>query len=250
MNGKVNKTNGAILTFSRCGSTTLSSVLSINKHIRLLGEPFHLPEEKPFSHYNAKARDLKSFDDSLAELLSDFNIIQHKFANSYLEWNLKIIGNDNLPILLLYRKNALKREISKIISSKVKSWDHHKDPVLDKKFEPFSIEKIKRGMDFYKYRLRFYREKIMDLKPNYMELAYEDLYSKGHTFEDKMKVIRQITDHFGFGDIYYPKYIQKTRKYLNASRKKNSGDTYNQIPNIDDIEKKLGSPENGYLFKD
>jgi len=68
--------------------------------------------------------------------------------------------------------------------------------------------------------------------------------------EEKLRKLNAIFSFLGYDEIKDETILEKMKTHFDPLNSKlNSEETYRLIPNIYEVERELGSPENGYLFK-
>lgn len=242
--------NFAILAFSRTGSSSLSNSLRIHPDIKILGEPFHAREDnKKKFWYITLVNDLESFVSTLDMIYARNNGIKHLLEQVPMEYNEYIYKSGKYKIIYLYRKNILKSVVSEFISRQTKEWGTMKEKVLTHKFDPIPLNKISIRLSKKKNLFLEYRHRLQSQRINYYDLSYEELYGEDVDIEKRMGIYFDILDFLGFHSDINAFEVNNVSKILNPYTKLNSFETYKRIPNIEDIEKEFGSPDNGYLFE-
>lgn len=239
-----------ILTHPRTGSSSLARSLSIHPDIELLGEPFHKPnqQQKKIWYIN-KVQDIDSFISTLDLIFDNYNGIKHFLHHVPFEYNKYIIESNNFKIIHLYRKNILKNVISGLISEQAQEWGVQKEKILRHSFKPIIIEKVSKRIHKRKYIFEKYRQYLKLNSIPYFDLCYEDLYGNHIGIDKRMDIFSNILDFLDFRTHLNEEQVNQVRSIFNPSTKLNSIETYQRIPNIHEIEKEFGSPENGFLFK-
>jgi hypothetical protein len=236
----LNKIKAAILTFPRTGSSSLSRLLEKLNHIKLIGEPFN------FSDTNKKITDgidylnsSKSMPQTLDFLYDNYNIIQHKFRNVRINWNIELIHylkENQIPTLFLYRENYFNRSISQIISNNTKEWKKYSEPIDQYKVDDVKIKRFVKLIEDYLIKLNFYKRKMQEIGLSHKAITYEQLYRNGITFEEQMTIIYDLLDYFKIPLLNKKNFEDKVKPYLLPSRKMNTKKTYQIIPNINELE--------------
>lgn len=268
-----------ILAQPRTGSSTLFRACMMHPDIEGVFEPFRKPGNRICapdpggilrSKYNKRSSRPTKFL-SLTKQLQFANCV--KTIDGHLNQNLNKLWakQPGIQTVILLRENLLKQSLSLLMTQQSKVWHWFESDGVNIK-NNYSRDEADEGiMKYYKdgksgtlvhKNYQFNAIPISDVQ-NWMNqlaarkqnmknipglhLSYEDIYEKAITFEDRFAVVSQVLEHGGF-DVSKFKPTKSLRVLFEISRF-NSEETYKKIPNIDEIEKKLGSPENGYLFK-
>jgi len=94
--------------------------------------------------------------------------------------------------------------------------------------------------------MRDYKNYIVKNKIELYELIYEDLYEG--TKEKKKKIIKEIIKFLGYSNPD-DNTLKEMLEVVSPKRKISSKEKYLKIPNIKEVEEKLGNDKTGYLFK-
>jgi len=245
-----------IFAHARTGSTTLLRVLEQHEELKMAHEPFSQgyfidgPSRK-------KIREILSNKDlyfSLVEIFKKNNGFKHIQQHINIEFNKELLLLEKAKIIFLYRKNLLETAISSRISSLVQDWGWNPDKFKEKtrsfKFPQISIKELEQIIKKIKTQNNDYKDFMIENGVNFFELAYEDLFGPEVTYEEKIKIVNRIFDFFGKPYITNPEKVERIKHMLNPEEMKTGSiELYKKIPNIMEIEKTLGSKENGYLFK-
>jgi len=244
------KKNFIILSMARSGTSSLARSLRVHPEIELLAEPFHKPQNhNRKTWYINQVNDLESFISTLCTIYQNHNGIKHMLNHVPFTYNEHLIKSGKYEIIYLYRNNILKTVISSFISRQAKEWGDRTDKILGHTFKPLPIKKLANKIQQRKNMLQQYREYLDANATSYFDLCYEDLYGETIEIEKRISIYVNMLKFLGFNPDLNTKQINRVRSILDPSTKLNSMDTYKLIPNIYEIEKKFGSPENGYLFQ-
>jgi hypothetical protein len=234
-------------------------LLNCHPNIRCINEPFN-PSNFGGS-YLRRVSDLASLDDTLDEIWSSFNGIKHVWHASgwpfthRRQFNHRLLLKASSRVLLLNRRNILRRVVSSQISEQTKVWsfvgETERQKVRSFVFKPLDIE-------WLKWQLEFERDAIADKKRmlesagvDYLELWYEDLYETPQTGPQRVNMINAVIVFLGRGAVEDEPTVRKMRALLNPRNSKlNSRKTYQRIPRIEEIEERFGSDNTGWLFRE
>jgi hypothetical protein len=240
------KSEVLIFAFPRTGSTTLAESLGMFRRVEKLLEPFN--ETDGYTAGREPVADREGLFRILDEISGNgINVVKHLNIQLTRELNCQLLEYGFRHILYLWRRNALKRVVSNEISFQAKEWRRDREKILNTDYQPLDIEKLRGNINWYKAEVKFYRDYLESRTLPYKEIVMEDFYQK--SMEEKEQFIVSLAR------LYFPlKGLSYNRKGLieilspEVSRL-NSRDTYRMVPNIEEVERELGSEENGYLFQ-
>jgi hypothetical protein len=202
--------------------------------------------------YFRRVRDIESLDDTLEEIWSSFNGIKHVWHASGWPFTQRHQFNQHLllkagsRVLLLNRRNTLRRVVSSQISEQTKVWgipdERDCDKVPSFKFKPLDVE-------WLTWQLQFEREAIAEQKSllnssgvAHLELWYEDLYQMTPSWRHHLDKVDEIISFLGGSVVTDEATLVKMRELLDPRNTKlNSKATYQRIPGIEEIEATFGS---------
>ena len=241
-----------IFAHARSGSTNLSIVLEQYPQLKIASEPFHRDyfslhnDEKNYIDF---AHDESSLDDQLEELFEKYSglkILEYQLSEKL---NTYLLLNPTIKVIFLKRKNLLQTIVSEYIAEQTNIWYKRINvdlkPSSFPKLEPIIIDKMENRLKTLSARLENYQQILEQKKESvFLPLYYEDFYTSN---DEKNK--KNATKVFAFLGIEMPE-TNKISLFMNPTTAKiNSQDTYRLIPNIDEVEKTLGSDQTGWLFK-
>jgi len=244
-------TNFILLASARTGSTTLADLLNSHPAVSCLREPFN-PEhgikwgKKPYARQLQEGVPLC---DVVRDIFSEYTGFKHLTEQLTPANNNALIQFPACRRIFLWRRNHLQRVISNYISMRAGHWHSDVNKILVANFQPIDIDELKRRIARQRKQIERYRELCEEM--GCFVVSYEDLFDPHHELARKHKLLDEIFDYLGIeksGQL--PTSVsERIQALLNPEvRKLNSPLTYQLIPNIEEIEKYLGSVENGYLF--
>jgi LPS sulfotransferase NodH len=260
--------NFIIFAHARSGSISLKKALEAHPEINILGEPFNKDyflrkyKESPREINNLLIRfknggELKSFNEVLDAIKKNYQGFKHLWGAFNKTHNEHLLSKKNPKIIFLSRNNLLKSRISFRIALTTQIWTtKNKLPVneckkitLNYKFEPIIVNELKKGLQELNDSKKYYKQFLTKNKIPFFEITYEELYGPKISIDKKVKKIQEIFEFLGYERINDPKILEKIKGILDyKKRKMNDFETYMKIPNILEIEDKLGNKETGYLF--
>ena len=246
-----------ILAQPRTGSTTLAHLLGTHPKIRCLIEPFH-PKRYDGRFHRMALR--QSMDAALEFIWRRWNAIKHVSESTGWPFAFRPEMNDRIAlgsgyrIVLLTRRNLLRRVVSNAICRKTMFWigtreqfRHRLDgvtlPALDPERVRSQIEADKAAVCA---RLRLFEETGVAA----MHLHYEDLFREDATPQERLDLLNAVFVFVGLSPIDMNGYVAKCQAYFDpALYRWASEDIYRTIPGIQEVENAVGSDETGWLFR-
>jgi hypothetical protein len=254
-------TNTKFLVFSlpRCGSTTLQRILNCHPYIRCLEEPFN-----PFNYdrkYFRRVTDLASLDETLRDIWSTYQGIKHTwdldgwpFPNDK-SLNSRLLLKPKHRVLYLRRRNLLRRLVSFHISNQTGVWglfeEHNRKRLAECDFAPMDVESAQSRLKLERGMLSYYEDLLLNNGSTFMNLWYEDLFDPKLTLERQLDLLNKIFSFLGQGPIREDTELAQLHELFDGGTMKlNSLGTYRRIPGIEELERRCGADEVGWLFQD
>jgi hypothetical protein len=241
---------------ARTGSTTLMRIFNLHAEIRCVDEPFN---HDYGSAYAVRVTDTQSLNQVLTEVWQTYNSVKHVTDPSgwpfnEAELNRNLLLNPSHSLILLTRRNRLRRAISAEIALQTGVWhpwskeDRNRSRFF--KYAPIPTAQLRARLDA---DARFLEDVNSDFRiraGRSFTLDYEDLFGVAHnqavTIVNKMLTFLQL-------DTFQPDVFSEILEILDLRTSVTASDSpnlYRLIPNIEQIEAELGSAENGWLFKE
>jgi LPS sulfotransferase NodH len=237
-----------IFAHPRSGSNTLTRVLNEHPEIRLMIEPFNEGREGwpgDNKNYIRETRIIEDLDRVLEEIHKNHNGFKTLSYQLPEELNEYLLTKKGYKIIFLHRRNLLKTAISDFVAEQTKVWsveDKEKKGVPTE-LQPLDIERMEKWITYVREETNNYLNLLKRSNIGFLEVFYEDLFSDS----DKQR-LSKIEEIFIFLGFTMPQgKIESIMKLLAPERKITDQETYNRIPNLKEIEVRLGSVENGFL---
>jgi len=243
--------NFIIIASARTGSTTLADLLEAHPAVSCLAEPFN-PEHGikwGKKRYCQQLEDGTPLHEVVRDIFSEYTGFKHLAEQLTRSQNEDLIQFPNARRIFLWRRNHLQRAVSNHISMQAGHWKSDSNKILVAKMEPLDIERLTRNIEKQKRRIARFRDLCKEA--GCFEVAYEDMFGPDCSNEKKHEILDGIFDYLNIESFkQLPSSVRnRMDTLLNPDvRKLNSELTYRLIPNFEEIEKRLGSPENGYLL--
>lgn len=225
---------------ARSGTTTLLDLIRAHPQIKAIIEPFNPSRGDWGKTYVTDNKDLNQLKRALIGLDKEVDGFKHLIEQSSYEGNRLILDSTD-RIISIRRHNHLKTVLSNFICRQANHWRHDKNRILNHNFVPIDMDKFKPALRRQKDKWDPYTSYLE--KDNVFSLTYESFYLGAP--EEQLKTLQKIYTHLGLGPIRNLKKVLEL--FEPANRQLNSPESYQRIPNIDQIAA-LGSDENGYLY--
>jgi hypothetical protein len=252
--------NFLLFAHSRTGSTTLQRILETHPQVRMLGEPFNpmTPKNNPAGRYNYlyETDDEETLRRCLDAMFHHYTGVRHLMPGRPPEgrvkpWDIERINRQILrrPLrrILLTRRNRLQSRVSATLSLQTRVWQRDEGS-HERAFEPLDIDDLALQIRWLREDVEQYRDFMRENDLAFFEVAYEDLFAPEITEAEQLARIRELFDYLGASEPDDSVW-RRIRELLDPGRSKlNTDETYRLIPNVEEIEAKLGGPEDGHLL--
>ena len=226
------------------------NVLNVHKDINIMHEPFNESRETWWEgnkNYLNETKTVEDLDRVLDEVHKDHNGFKHLSYQLPEDLTEYLLTNKGYSIIFLHRRNHLQSMVSAFIAEQTNIWQVED---IKKKGQPTSlksldIQKIKKEIEYLKNDTDIYKKIIQKANTPLFDLTYEDFLIP--TEEEKLGKLEEV---FSFLGLEFPNSEEEEIKRLvSPKRKITKGNMYDLVPNIKEVEKELGSEENGFLFE-
>lgn len=246
-----------IFSLARCGSTTLMHALNCYQGVRCVLEPF-TPANLSTEYGNIKnARDL---DSALGEIWKEYNGIKHVWHPSGWPFgdapdlNFRLLRTSGAKIIFLRRRNDLRRVVSSEISWQTGVWGtftkNDRELVGRFDYQPLSMARIEHQLKSVAAGTSEMLSMLCNAGTEFSELFYEDLFDDDIRLVDKLLLMDRLRSFIDAGEGPDRQVDFTIADLLNPVKTKlNAADLYRRIPNIEEIERRFGSDETGWLLR-
>lgn len=246
-----------IFSLPRCGSTTLARALNCYPGIRCVLEPF-IPEH--LGPRYGTISDGETLDSALTEIWRDYNGIKHVWYttgwpfNGTLALNRKLLQCKDAKIIFLSRRNQLLRIISGEMSWQTNIWgdftEAEREWVREFDYKPLTPENIEHQLRSIASGIKELKDTVRACGASFFELYYEDLFADDVYLAKRLQILGRLREFIGAPQEYDVQTDFTVADLLNPAKSKlNLTETYLRIPNIAEIERRFGSDESGWLFR-
>ncbi len=251
-----------IFTPERTGSTTLSRLLSRHPGILCEPEPFNPGYKGPvpfLCRTLLQSQGIRAAVDSLWSF-SGRNAFKHVRRADGWPFEKGSKTNDWLllhatpSVILLNRHNGLQRAVSGQISAQIGIWvptsEGHRQQIREHYFGPLDIPALREELAREKTEGQRTRDLLAASDRHWCEVFYEDFFAPQLALPARMEAVQKLFDFLQVPRVTDPERLRQMEWLFNPA---NTGfqniAAYEKIPNIHEVEKELGSAENGYIFE-
>jgi hypothetical protein len=235
-----------IFALPRTGSTSILKALNAHPNIRCSCEPFTFP---------AMLRSREQIRERLATLRRDYFAVKHVWHPSgwpfgpQMELNWFLLTEGAECVVLLRRNNVLKRVVSCALCMQADVWYVENNEALDnyrrRKFDPLNIEGIRRSVQRELALLEEGRQRLRDANVRWTEMVYEDLYGVAGA---QREAFGRLFEFLGIASVS-PPWPEVSRIIDQPVARLNDDDVYKSVPNIEEVEARIGGNATGWLFR-
>jgi hypothetical protein len=239
-----------IFAHARSGSSALYQILQSHPQLHLLAEPFNegfaswYPDAPK---YLERIIDIPSLDEQLEYIFQSYNGIKVLDYQLPEPISVHMLQRRDLKIIFLYRRNLLQSVVSGMLAEQSSIWQKWEieRPIQDyyQQLAPLSISDIRKHIGWSQEYHTFYGQIIAALpEDKRLILVYEDVYLG--TPEERAAWLGRIWQFLNLD----PVDSSAVQQYLDPHvAKMNSSETYQRIPNVDEINQQLGNDVTGWL---
>jgi hypothetical protein len=249
--------NFIVSSLPRSGSTTLARLLNSHKDLRCLIEPFHPHRYQGRFHQLAEGRSLNA---ALDLIWSRWTGIKHVWESNgwpFLyspELNDQMALGPSRKIIVVIRRNLLRRVVSNVISRQTRYWIGTRAEFVRrleqtqlKELDPWALRaQIRRDKDAIERQRRFLSDHNVDA----MVLYYEDVFCEGAIQSQQLQLVNRVLTFLQAAPIAADTFAETYQHHFDPDRNRwATAEVYRRIPGIERIEQEVGSHETGWLFR-
>jgi len=248
-----------ITSLPRSGSTTLARILDCHPDVRCLVEPFHPSRYQGTFH--RMAMDDGDVTPALERIGSRWNGIKHVWESSgwpFLgrpELNDRILSRPGLRVVVLVRRNWLRRVVSNLICRQTQFWIGTREEFCSRlervRLRPLDPGAVLRQIRQDQEAVRRCLESLASQRAEVLSLYQEDLFPAGAGRSERLSLLNSILGFLGFATVGDSAFGPAWERLFDPeSNRWASPEVYRRIPGIGRIEDEVGGEEIGWLFRD
>jgi hypothetical protein len=247
-----------LFSLPRSGSSNLTHALNRHPGIRCCLEPFNTTRtDVPVL---PQVEDRKTLDERLDRLWETYNGIKHVFVPAGWPFpkrstlNRYLLLRPGQRVILLHRRNLLQQIVSNEMARQTQVFhparSEYRSRIKEFRFLPIEERAVGRALHFWGRKIEGHRRDLEQHGIPFLDLAYEDLFAPTLTLEERRKVLNDVFTFLGRDASAKGVDRVGIDALIDPEKSKiNSADTYRLVPGIEAIERRFGSPENGWLFR-
>src|SRR5438552_16912055 len=198
-----------ITSLPRSGSTTLARILDCHPDVRCLVEPFHPSRYQGTFH--RMAMDDGDVTPALERIGSRWNGIKHVWESSgwpFLgrpELNDRILSRPGLRVVVLVRRNWLRRVVSNLICRQTQFWIGTREEFCSRlervRLRPLDPGAVLRQIRQDQEAGRRCLESLASQRAEVLSLYQEDLFPAGAGRSERLSLLNSILGFLGFATV-------------------------------------------------
>jgi hypothetical protein len=231
--------------------------VGLHPDIRCLSEPFALHNYQ--GRYHRSTRDPVSLDAVLDLIWDRWNSIKHVW--DFREYpffdrgalNDRLAAAPGVRILLLRRRNLLRRWVSNYISLQTNHWAGPRTEFLEKVgaagLRPLDVEAVRRQIESDRDTATRRARSLAERNAEVLPIFYEDLYRDDAGEDERRAAVNSILEFLDFAPLDTERFHKQWSRLLEPHNRWASEEVYRLIPGIEEVEAECGSDETGWLFR-
>ena len=236
----------------------MTRLLNCHPDIRCLSEPFHP------GNYEGKFHQLAlsfSVDFALEMIWSKWNGIKHVWIpdgtpfKNHEEWNDRIGTGPDRKVILMRRRNLLRRAVSNLICAQTGYWIGTRDGFCDRlkniELNPVEPETLRIQIDRDRGAMDRCIRSLEAANAQVRTICYEDFFREDQNRQDRLQTVNGILDFLGFSPVTEEKFVERWERHFDPGENRwATEEVYRKIPGVEAVEAAVGSDETGWLFRD
>lgn len=249
-------TKFVIISLPRSGSTNLARVLNCHEQIRCLIEPFHPARYNGRFHAFALRESVES---ALDAIWTRWNGIKHVLESNGWPFpaqprlNDEVVSGPKGRVIVLIRRNLLKRLVSSYMSRQTNYWIGPKEEFyarLDQvRLRPLKTALVRARIREDRNTVERLVEMLHERQVQTLSLWYEDLFGEFSASENCQR-INSVLQFLEVPTVPDEVFAQRWQTFFDPSTQRwATPELYRRIPDIERIEEEVGSDATGWLFR-
>jgi LPS sulfotransferase NodH len=246
-----------IVSLPRSGSTTLARLLDSHDDVRCIVEPFH--PHRYGGHFHQFAR-RRSVGAAFSAIWAQWTAVKHVWdLNGFPFFGRPELNDETLihagcRVILLVRRNILRRIVSQHLSRQTRYWIGPREGFIAKlsdtsvvALDPWRVcLDIRAEQEALASQTKFLAEHDIP----FLRLDYEDLFRPGASVSDQASVLNDMLSFVGLAPFDRDGFIEKCTSHLDRNKNQwATEEVYRRIPDIERLEDAAGSDITGWLFR-
>lgn len=247
-----------IFSLARTGSTTLIRMLNCRQGVRCVFEPFNTRNADPRLAQCNPLRRQHGLEYTVRWLWTLCNGFKHVWR--WDGWpfldnpdlNRQVLVGLGARIILLGRRNRLRRAISVQISEQMQLWTPNTAEefrhIREHKFQALDLAGLRAEIDGAAAALDWARRELATAGASWREAAYEDFFETRVPPAPRLEAAQSLLEFLEVGRATERELVAMRTMVNPAVTGFQNAEAYHKIPNIQEVERELGGAETGFVF--
>jgi len=227
-----------LLAHARSGSTSLMEILGAHPDVRMVNEPFSPNRDRSGGCYHQQVSDQATLEATVQEIFHHYNGMKHLIYQLPLEWNHALVEQCGRRVLL-YRQNMLAAVVSAMLAEQTSTWFGNREALLNEPLQPLDVVELGNRVRLENKLVEEQREFLNRRRLAYIEIAYEELFDAQLPVDERLARVLRLFNSLGY-DPPTGESLNRIQNLLKPRYQINDQQTYERIPNIEEIEQTLG----------
>ena len=247
-----------IFSLARTGSTTLIRMLNCRQGVRCVFEPFNTRNADPrLSQCNPMRRQhgLAYTVNWLWTMCNGFKHVWRWDGWPFLDdpdLNRQVLVGLGARVILLQRRNRLRRAISVQISDQMQLWTPNTAEefrrIREHKFQALDLAKLREEIDGAAAAMDWARRELVAAGVSWRAAAYEDFFEPAADPTPRLEAVQSLLEFLDVGRATERERVAMRTLLNPALTGFQNAAAYSRIPNIDEVERALGGAATGFVF--
>jgi hypothetical protein len=246
-----------IFSLPRTGSTTLLRLLNCRQGLLCVFEPFNTGNIDSRLSQCTPMRQERGLEDTVRWLWTMCNGFKHVWRwNGWPfldnpDLNRQVLVGLGARIILLQRRNRLRRAISVQISEQMQLWTpttaEEFRRIREHKFQALDLAKLRAEIDGAATAMDWARRELRGAGASWREVAYEDFFEPGPP-GPRLEAVQSLLEFLEVGRATERELVAMRTVLNPAVTGFQNVESYHKISNIEEVERELGSDETGHAL--
>ena len=247
-----------IFSLPRTGSTTLLRLVNCHPGVRCIFEPFNPTNQAQFAVRADTLRRTHGLAVTVQQLWTICNGIKHVWSwdgfpfKEEPDLNRQMLTGMGARIVFLTRRNALRRAISAQISAQMQLWTPNTaaefQRIREHAFGPLDIPSLREDVEKSLAADAWARDQLLLSGVPWREWAYEEFFDPSKAADPRIEKVQGVLEFLEVGRVADAELAEMRRLLDPANTGFQNEASYPKIPNIQEVERELGSATQGFVF--
>jgi hypothetical protein len=247
-----------IFSLPRTGSTTLLRLLNCRQGLLCVFEPFNTGNIDSRLSQCTPMLQQHGLEHTVRWLWTMCNGFKHVWR--WTGWpfldnpdlNRQVLVGLGARIILLNRRNRLRRAISVQISEQMQLWTpttaEEFRRIREHQFQALDLARLRVDIDGAATAMDWARRELAAAGASWREVAYEDFFDTRVSPEQRLEAVQSLLEFLEVGRATERELVAMRTVLNPAITGFQNAEAYHKIPNIDEVERALGCAESGFVY--